>query len=561
MSPEGTEKEISSEKASLWERYKQWVRDDWNKYWRPVPYRKPKWEDAERILGRKVPFAIIPREAGVFDVYIPQWDEIIHIRPVNTLPYNEQRMIKIMRYNRIVQSNVPMWARRVTEIMTWMDDVEDFLITIGAAIRLIGPKFPRYIKGTLGLIYLAADILNMFQIWRYFMPGGTSGKRAFESIEDMNPFGRRGKLGRARRISRKIPALSEWIEIAQTTDQMFGVGLCLGPIVGFTQEFLFSGLKDVRWLYNPNHKISALSAASRMCAMAPAFMHLGVYTEEEYLKAALAMAYCHATQRWGKDNINWDGETSFYFWKGAPNLKLFNPITVQILEERGHDVSAPMRFPVQGEPVELSFEHITPELAQDITNNMHNYADNATRGEFSLFLGASATSTIDDFLASFTGPGGGLELIRRKEGIMMSKIIEAGVSPPVEAPLKEWTDLWNMNRGFFARHKRNMTVKDYRKAAPNWPIYWVRNYRSFWGLGPEHIEIIGKPPTENYIQGIRDLLEKPDIELFEYEFKECLVSEMEKLMLEQEAHLDRLEFTGSDNFQGWVVERGPLLPP
>ncbi len=524
-----------------------------------MPYRKAQWEDAERVLGRKVPFSIIPREASAFDVYIPQWDEIIHIRPEATMPYWEQKKRKIMRYNRIVNSHQPMWARRVAEIMTFMDDVEDTLITMAAIARLFAWKWPKYIKGPTGLLFLAADILNVFQIWRFFMPGGATGKRAWESLEDLNPFNARSKLSRERRILRRMPVFGEWIEILQTTDNAFGVGICLGPILGFFQEFLFAGINDAKWIYNPGRQASAIAAASRMCAHAPAFLAMDVYSEEDYMKVLLAMAYCHSRLQWQFDHAGKDGVFSGKFENRVNNPALLNPITVEVLNEREPSVWTTMKFPFPGEPTEFSFEHITPELAEDITNNLKNYTKNASRGEFSLFMGASATVMIDSFIQSFTGPTGSLELIRRREGILMAKIIEAGVSPPTDAPFKEWEQFWNMNRGFFKKHRRNMTVKDYRKIAPHFPTYWIRTYRPFWGLFPETAEIIGENPTDEYIQNLQDFVKGLPAALADYEKAVHIGKDINILLEQQEEFFEQLLENEPESFMrelGWVVPEG-----
>jgi len=135
---------------------------------------------------------------------------------------------------------------------------------LGIGARLLG----RLIPG-LGWILLAGDLFNLLAwlgSWGMagyaaacfgpragaaaaFLPALTSGlpglrpcgvKAKVSQIGDLNPFAAERRLDRRSRLARATPSLGNLLEVFQTTDQMYGVGISFGAIVGAFTEGAYS---------------------------------------------------------------------------------------------------------------------------------------------------------------------------------------------------------------------------------------------------------------------------------------------------------------------------------
>jgi len=153
------------------------------------------------------------------------------------------------RYKRMLASPAPTWLTNVGSAMTFMDDVNDFAGTLGVICRIAARFVPRILSrfflGPAGWMFLIADIMAMFMApWRGLY-SCIASKRQFEAMSDYNPFSKRSRARRARKLRKVLPGKGEMIELLQVTDQLFGIGLCLGPIVGFAQDIVSGTVRTV----------------------------------------------------------------------------------------------------------------------------------------------------------------------------------------------------------------------------------------------------------------------------------------------------------------------------
>ena len=127
---------------------------------------------------------------------------------------------------------------------------------LGVGARLIGRFIP-----VVGWILLASDILNLMSLlgmlatpaYALACQGGQQAmlagvpaalfKRALKSEtwagHNLNPFSRQAVATRAFRAGRLMPSFSNLVEVAQTTDSLFGIGVSFGGLMGLLQESLF----------------------------------------------------------------------------------------------------------------------------------------------------------------------------------------------------------------------------------------------------------------------------------------------------------------------------------
>lgn len=126
---------------------------------------------------------------------------------------------------------------------------------LGISARLIGRFIP-----VVGWVLLASDILNLLSLfgmvatpaYALACQGGQQAmlagvpaalfKRALKNetwaAHNLNPFSRKAVATRAFRAGRLIPSVSNLVEVAQTTDSLFGIGVSFGGLMGLLQESL-----------------------------------------------------------------------------------------------------------------------------------------------------------------------------------------------------------------------------------------------------------------------------------------------------------------------------------
>ncbi len=214
-------------------------------------------------------------------VEIPNWDDVIHLQPRLAVTKEqrdeyyqaarERRTAALdaevvqeieSRANRreaMARSAQPEFDRAWGSVLTAIDNVQDFMGAVSVLGRLslmIGAKVGlRAIPG-LGTVILAADVLSLalfvgqlaFPAWLAMCAGPRDALRAGAGTLLTNQAFKRSTALAARGASRSLRwtgstrfsagrisgAIGAALVIAQTTDQLFGIGISLGPIVGAT---------------------------------------------------------------------------------------------------------------------------------------------------------------------------------------------------------------------------------------------------------------------------------------------------------------------------------------
>lgn len=204
-------------------------------------------------------------------VYVPGITDMIHIIPKAKIseeemkahraalrrrepsPLSERQLEELARrrevYLRIKQSVTPEYVKSIGKFMNWMDDAGDAMTTAywggkGASkvFEKVTGKSASKIVPFLGWALVAKDIFDVVSIFKLArsIRGQAKGDR-WKDIET-NPFGKKARVGRARRLRKGRPSLSDYIEILQTTDMLFGVGISFGPAVGFALDLFFGAM-------------------------------------------------------------------------------------------------------------------------------------------------------------------------------------------------------------------------------------------------------------------------------------------------------------------------------
>jgi len=151
-------------------------------------------------------------------------------------------------YLRIMRSPTPMQQRNIGYALNQVENVGDMMTAaywgLKGSVWLVRKAAPKLASRTVPWVGWAltgkdiADTINVFKLGR-----AATGevKHARFGKASINPFSTVSKATRAIKAATKLPSIPDWIEIAQVTDQLFGVGISFGAIVGFGSD-LFHGL-------------------------------------------------------------------------------------------------------------------------------------------------------------------------------------------------------------------------------------------------------------------------------------------------------------------------------
>jgi len=261
-----------------------------------VPVPLPFWDLTEPAreyyadLGKNLIDDVEEWWAKPAEVWIPGFSDIVHVKtkyrytPEEAVelqkPYEKRDWDKVSEgakaeywrrvavAKRMAASPTPGFVRSIGQIMTFLDDTEDAITTaavFGRIIIKVAPRiFGRFIP-IVGWMFVGADIINFFNIFRHLPFSPKGGKRRAWDVETSCPFTKKGRLksyDRAHvvmhgksffkiikrfpvlgKYASYMPSMPEMIEIAQTSDMLFGIGLCLGPIIGGIEDTIFGLIK------------------------------------------------------------------------------------------------------------------------------------------------------------------------------------------------------------------------------------------------------------------------------------------------------------------------------
>ena len=163
---------------------------------------------------------------------------------IQTMTYKKFRFLKALA------SATPAWMRTYGAVATVLDNVEDGLVTVvvlGRIAAKIAPRLLSRIVPGLGWVLLGSDVLNAVNLlsWTGAMTRGCKGLHG--SWQEKNPFHAKAAANRAKKLKKLMPGFGEFLEVAQTTDQLFGVGLCLGGFMGMVTDAVSTSTNPAYW--------------------------------------------------------------------------------------------------------------------------------------------------------------------------------------------------------------------------------------------------------------------------------------------------------------------------
>ncbi len=394
-----------------------------------------------------------PTKRGI--IHVPGWDEFIHLYPEDWLPDEEQARRRRERAIRISQSPTPESARAIGTLMTWVDDVQDALVTASVLARLVAYFYKPALPVAAGL-QSAAAALNLFGLTSQVGAISLTGKFRAQALVRSLIGAQSARARSALRISRVLPTVGESIQIAQTTDQLFGVGLSLGPLVGLISDTIFGGPagaefafrsgiryrpKDELWLRAQDQQraerlelhgpISQILRGSSAAAWILGTRHGPTFSDRTDALAVLSL-----TAELGRGFLTqakWEELARPSLGIPQPASRHIRPKTAIAVYTQLGRAEAPESFPVPGNPRHLSIQEQAAALLRCGPACVHEWLAEAPSREARLFAEQLATDLTPRMVRAFEGPGTSFETHNSPEWRAVIDSLELGLRPPTGA--------------------------------------------------------------------------------------------------------------------------------
>ncbi len=165
----------------------------------------------------------------------------------------EMRFLKKKRkeaFLRMLSSPTPNILASRASIITALDNTQDAISTGVTVAKLASRALPKLaikaLSGPLGWVMATADLINLSRavLSPELIP--LQRKRQLDGMTTKNPYSRKARIKNSKRFIKGKIGKGAIIEAAQTSKDIFGVGLTLGPIFAFPYDALFGAVRTLQ---------------------------------------------------------------------------------------------------------------------------------------------------------------------------------------------------------------------------------------------------------------------------------------------------------------------------
>jgi len=381
-----------------------------------------------------------------------------------------QEKIKQIEAVNISKSPTPAIAQNFGIIMTAIDDLQDFTTTVGVISRVLGRVFKPAELLAIGS-FTIGEFLNRLNIVNRL----TGGEKAIvcKFVKELQKSSRNSTIQADvdKRMRRLFPSKGEAIEMLQTTDQLFGVGISLGPLVGLLEDSFFGSLQGspVRfkeWKITDREKQTLSNIWDRIInpekGFEAAFRDIWKWAEsaanivvsstdlsrQKFLKGLIMNIQVGAKMRCTKLR-----EFAIETWdiisgqKATPKKKT-KLETKFLMQSLGADPYAVGRWPVQGLGEMASLDEIMNAYSAQSMRVLDYWRNKFGASDDGLFLDACVKEIGTHAAAMFLAPGGKITESLSSAVLIYLHALEADLVPPAGTSpdkLEAWHD-WISDR-------------------------------------------------------------------------------------------------------------------
>ena len=347
-----------------------------------------------------------------YAIAVPDFNDIIHWKSPEAMTEGELKNLKMKRLQQVLASPSPEIARAYGSVMTWIDNVQDAMTTGVVAAGLLIRWAPRVLARAvpyLGWAMLAYDIMNITNtIARTPMAPLGIKRRVCEVVRD-NPFTKKAQRSRMDKLKNMKPGFGALLETMQTLDNVAGVGLCLGGVVGFLQDTVFGAYRKITgeevkagW---DMPKVDMREFLATQGQKGAAMINSGGQTFDDelhfwtYVTAAGSSVITAPLMEEGNLwEIIPDPMTTI-----LPAPRPTHPLTLAVIQEAGLDVDAGVLWPANGLK-KISMDELTDWQAPRLRESFQNFCKRHQHDWYG-FVAACMTAQANDAIFDSIDPG------------------------------------------------------------------------------------------------------------------------------------------------------------
>jgi len=382
--------------------------------------------------------------------------------------YNDLQEYKRRRYEDalgMIQSPSPHLAQDFGIIMTAIDDVQDFATTVGVISRILGRVFKPAELLAIGA-FTVGEFLNRLNLMRGML--GPEKAVICRLVRELKHSSGKStiKADVHARMKRLFPSQGEALEILQTTDQFFGVGISFGPLVGLIEDAFFGVLQGApvrfkEWTISDAEAKVILDWQYREFGDAPqikdTFDFLYKYAESaanvviagDYLQFNEFMSGLVTSIESGvKMRCSKVKEAVIDIWeiligKEATTKKKTSTETRLLIQSLGGDPYSVGSWPVDGLGKFAGINEVMNAYSAQANRVLKFWRSKLGVSDEGLFLDACVKEIGTHAAAMFLDSGGQITESLRPDLLVYLHAMEAGLEPPIgtsEEKLLEWYD-------------------------------------------------------------------------------------------------------------------------
>ncbi|HEA65886.1 MAG TPA: hypothetical protein ENI07_03555 [Desulfobacterales bacterium] len=324
----------------------------------------------------------------------------------------KEKQHKKDRMMAMLGSPTPEVFSKLGAILTALDDAQDAISTMAAVARLtrkIAPKLlGKLFMGPVGWLLTVNDILNLLTGLGQTVAFMGFAKKYKDTVTASNPFTKKARAKRARKLRSWKPTLADFIQAAQTTEQVFGVGVSLGPITGLVQDVFHATVRmstgvPVRFKLSPHFVPQWLTTAYMVMKTSSPWIAVQKGTpDDDFLSIFLAQAFAHESIfPWQQDwNPLEQVEDLQHVEIRCPIPT--HPLTLSIMEDEGIEIEDVIGWPI------IDKEWASPDELVDVygplvQQNVHSFFERHNHDSMGCLAASLVTDTAMYQIANMEG--------------------------------------------------------------------------------------------------------------------------------------------------------------
>lgn len=342
------------------------------------------------------------------------------IPPKRFAEIKAEKKRKKEKYLAMLASPSPKIVRSAGAVLTSLDDLQDAVSTLACigmiTAAVIGGTTAALLSGPLGWIVGASTLLGMINPYsrlkgpRGKAKTGRAAKKDLEKFSDKNPFSKNARAKVAKNIRKFKPSLANAIEGLQVTAGIFGIGVSIGPLMGFAQD-LVAGTARKAMGEKVSFKASP-SSAPKNTLLAQRALKAGACTmgvpwhsimSDELvsligLNLALQVAEPYIAEWNPFDQV--DDLANCMIEAPRPT----DPLTIEIIEESGYTIDQVCNWPQNGERW-ITLNELQEKTAQQATDNLNHFAEQNKNSVEAFIACQNAHDFALRYIEAIEGPG------------------------------------------------------------------------------------------------------------------------------------------------------------